>query len=49
MFTAAMLESLSPQTTRGFLAVMGLADEFTVEMASGCHPPCPTRSRCCWP
>ena len=32
MFTAAMLESL-PEKTRGFLAVMGLADEFTVEMA----------------
>ena len=30
--TAAMLESL-PEKTRGFLAVMGLADEFTVEMA----------------
>ena len=32
MFTAAMLESL-PEKTRDFLAVMGLADEFTVEMA----------------
>ena len=32
MFTAAMLESL-PEKTRGFLAVMWLADEFTVEMA----------------
>ena len=32
MFTAAMLESL-PEKTRGFLAVMGLADEFTVEKA----------------
>lgn len=32
MFTAAMLESL-PEKTRGFLAVMGLADEFMVEMA----------------
>ena len=32
MFTAAMLEFL-PEKTRGFLAVMGLADEFTVEMA----------------
>ena len=32
MFTAAMLEYL-PEKTRGFLAVMGLADEFTVEMA----------------
>ena len=33
MFTAAMIESLSPQRQE-FLAVMGLADEFTVEMAS---------------
>ena len=32
MFTAAMLENLPPQK-REFLAVMGLADEFTVEMA----------------
>ena len=32
MFTAAMLEPLSEQK-REFLAVMGLADEFTVEMA----------------
>ena len=47
MFTAAMLESL-PEKTRGFLAVMGLADEFTVEMA-GLSPPCPTRRRCCGP
>lgn len=48
MFTAAMLESL-PEKTRGFLAVMGLADEFTVEMAPGLSPPCPTRRRCCGP
>lgn len=47
MFTAAMLESL-PEKTRGFLAVMGLADEFTVEMAR-LSPPCPTRRRCCGP
>lgn len=33
MFTAAMIESLPPQRQE-FLAVMGLADEFTVEMAS---------------
>ena len=32
MFTAAMLENL-PHQKREFLAVMGLADEFTVEMA----------------
>ena len=32
MFTAAMLENL-PSQKREFLAVMGLADEFTVEMA----------------
>lgn len=32
MFTAAMLDPL-PQRTREFLAVLGLADEFTVEMA----------------
>ena len=32
MFTAAMIESL-PAQKREFLAVMGLADEFTVEMA----------------
>ena len=32
MFTAAMLENLPPQK-REFLAIMGLADEFTVEMA----------------
>ncbi len=32
MFTAAMLEPL-PKQKREFLAVMGLADEFTVEMA----------------
>ena len=32
MFTAAMIDPLSPRQ-REFLAVMGLADEFTVEMA----------------
>ena len=32
MFTAAMLENL-PSQKREFLAIMGLADEFTVEMA----------------
>ena len=32
MFTAAMLDPL-PQRTREFLAVLGLADEFTAEMA----------------
>ena len=32
MFTAAMIDPLSP-SQREFLAVMGLADEFTVEMA----------------
>ena len=32
MFTAAMIDPL-PQSQREFLAVMGLADEFTVEMA----------------
>ncbi len=31
-FTAAMIDPL-PETQREFLAVMGLADEFTVEMA----------------
>ena len=32
MFTAAMIEPL-PQRQQEFLAVMGLADEFTAEMA----------------
>lgn len=32
MFTAAMLENLPPKMQE-FLAMMGLADEFTVEMA----------------
>ena len=32
MFTAAMIDPL-PEEQRVFLAVMGLADEFTVEMA----------------
>ena len=48
MFTAAMLESL-PEKTRGFLAVMGLADEFTVEMArrgGGAAGPHPAKRLC---
>ncbi len=32
-FSAAMIDPLSPEPQRAFLAVMGLADEFTVEMA----------------
>ena len=45
MFTAAMIEPL-PQRQQEFLAVMGLADEFTAEMARFVTGDAGTRRSC---